>query len=240
MNNETKSLSVIIPSYNEADTINAIIEKVISTKLPDNLEKDIVVVDDCSTDNTGLLVEQLIRKYPMENIRYTRLKANKGKGFAVCTGISLSNGDFIVIQDADLEYDPDDYAELLQPLLSGEYKVVYGSRVLNKENKFSYYSFYLGGRMISWFTTLLFGQKITDEPTCYKMFDANLLKSIPLTSNRFGFCPEVTSKVLKKGHKIKEVPIHYYPRSKKQGKKINWKDGVEAMYILLKYKICKA
>ena len=138
-----------------------------------------------------------------------------------------------------MEYDPADYSNLLPFILSGEYKVVYGSRLLNRDNRYSYRSFYWGGRFVSFVTSLLFGVKITDEPTCYKMFDAAVLKSIPLASDRFGFCPEVTAKVLKRGYSIKEVPIKYYPRSKKEGKKIKWRDGIEAIYILFKYRFVK-
>ncbi|MDR0976451.1 MAG: glycosyltransferase family 2 protein [Prevotellaceae bacterium] len=231
-----KLLTVIIPGFNEAGTIAHIIEKVLAAQLPDNIRKEIVVVDDCSTDDTGKIVRQLIAKHPDGRIRYFRHDRNRGKGYAVRTGIGKATGDAIIIQDADMEYDPDDYAALLKPLLAGESKVVYGSRVLNKENKMSYRSFYWGGRLISWATTRLFGHLITDEPTCYKLFDARLLKSIPLTSNRFGFCPEVTAKVLRAGHHIKEIPIRYYPRSKQEGKKIKWRDGVEALYLLLKYR----
>jgi glycosyltransferase involved in cell wall biosynthesis len=231
-----KLLSVIIPSYNEAGTIAQIVEKVMAAELPDNIQKEIVVVDDCSTDNTASIVKRLIGKYSNRRIRYFRHEQNRGKGYAVRTGIAKATGEAIIIQDADLEYDPADYAALLGPLMEGQYKVVYGSRMLNKENRISYRSFYWGGRFISWATTLLFGQLITDEPTCYKLFDAQLLTSIPLTSNRFGFCPEVTAKILRAGYPIKEIPIRYYPRSKSEGKKIKWRDGAEALYLLLKYR----
>lgn len=234
--NSIEKLSVILPAYNESETITLILEKIISVDLPDNIRKEIIIIDDCSTDNTGERVKQTIKSHPEICIKYVRLDENRGKGYAVRTGITKSTGEIIIIQDADLEYDPNDYSVLLPPILSGEYKIVYGSRLLNRDNRYSYRSFYWGGRFISWITSLLFSCKITDEPTCYKMFDASVLKSIPLSSDRFGFCPEVTAKVRRCGYTIKEVPINYYPRSKKEGKKIKWQDGVEAICILFKFR----
>ncbi len=152
------------------------------------------------------------------------------------TGIALATGDWIIIQDADLEYDPEDYNPLLQWVIENNAKVVYGSRFLKPSNKHSYLRFYLGGRLVTFVTNLLYGQHLTDEPTCYKFFDAQFLKSIPLKCQGFEFCPEVTAKVCKKGIKIHEIPINYYPRSIAEGKKINWKDGLEAIWTLLKYR----
>lgn len=235
-----RKLSIVIPSYNETETIAQILEKIIQVKLPHSVQKELLVIDDCSIDDTCRKVGKMIELYPDTPIQYIKLEENKGKGHAVQVGIEHATGEVIIIQDADLEYDPNDYPILLQPILSGEYKVVYGSRVLNKKNKYSYQSFYWGGRLISFMTSLLFSQKITDEPTCYKMFDASLLKSIPLSSQRFGFCPEVTAKILRRGYRIKEIPISYYPRSKKEGKKIKWSDGIEAVYILIKYRFKSA
>lgn len=239
MNKSFKKLSVIIPAYNEAGTIARILGEVVAVELPCGIEKEILVIDDCSTDGTGDEVYRMKKLHPSVCISYVKLDKNRGKGYAVRTGIDLSTGDIIIIQDADLEYDPHDYSALLQPILSGGYKVVYGSRILNKDNQYSYPLFYLGGRLVSLVTSLLFGRKITDEPTCYKMFDAALLKSIPLTCDRFGFCPEVTAQILGRGYEIKEVPISYYPRSKEEGKKIKWRDGVAAIYILMKYRFGK-
>ena len=236
MKKSVKKLSVIIPAYNEAGTIFRVLEKVIGAELPAAVEKEIWVIDDCSADDTEREVEKAQTQYADACIRYLRLPANRGKGYAVRQGIARSTGDVIIIQDADLEYDPDDYRVLLEPILSGEYRVVYGSRLLGGDNKPIYRTFYWGGRLVSFVTSLLFSRKITDEPTCYQMFDASLLKSIPLVCDRFGFCPEVTAKVLRRGYKIKEVPIRYYPRSRQEGKKIKWHDGVEAIGILLKYR----
>lgn len=231
-----RKLSIIIPAYNEANTIAQILYGVVNAPLPSGIEKEIIIIDDCSTDNTALQVRKVQQSNPNAHIIYTKLKENKGKGFAVRTGIKLANGEAIIIQDADLEYDPNDYTNMLQLLINDECKVVYGSRILNQQNKYSYHSFYWGGRFISFVTSILFTQKITDEPTCYKMFESSLLKSIPLTSNRFGFCPEVTAKILRKGIQIKEVPINYFPRTKQEGKKIKWRDGAEALYLLIKYR----
>jgi glycosyltransferase involved in cell wall biosynthesis len=239
MKTTVEKLSIVIPAYNEAGTIGQVLEKVIHAQLPDGVEREIIVVDDCSVDDTGARVDSAMKAHPGMPIKYIGLNRNRGKGYAVRTGVMHATGEVIVIQDADLEYDPDDYSALLQPILDGTHKVVYGSRLLNRANHYSYRSFYWGGRLISFVTSLLFGQKITDEPTCYKMFDAALLKSIPLTSNRFGFCPEVTAKVLNRGYRIKELPIHYYPRSKNEGKKIKWSDGIKAIYILIRYRLNK-
>lgn len=245
MRNKTKRLSIIIPAYNESKTIIQVLNKILSIPLYDTqdnsypITKEIIIVDDCSMDNTTEEVQNFMKLHPSSLIKYTKLDKNRGKGYAVRTGIDLSTGEAIIIQDADLEYDPADYSNLLPFILSGEYKVVYGSRLLNKNNQYSYRSFYWGGRLVSFVTSLLFHVKITDEPTCYKMFEASVLKSIPLTYNRFGFCPEVTAKALKRGYSIKEVPITYYPRSKKEGKKIKWRDGIEAIYILFKYRFSK-
>ncbi len=234
-----EKLSIIIPSYNEAQTIAQVLQAVIGVKLPDGIEKELLIIDDCSTDSTQQKVEEIIRTYTGVRINYIRLDKNRGKGYAVRTGIIYSTGDVIIIQDADLEYNPHDYVHLLSPILSGEYSVVYGSRVLNKENKCLYRTFYWGGRLVSLATSILFGQRITDEPTCYKMFVASLLKSIPLTSTRFEICPEITAKILRRGYKIKEIPIDYHPRTIHEGKKIKWRDGVEAICTLIRYRFSK-
>lgn len=237
MNNETKILSVIIPSYNEGGTIRDILERVVSVTLPFSIQKEIIIVDDGSNDQTGTFVKEFIGNHPGALVKYIAHDQNQGKGKAIRTGIEYVTGDYVVIQDADLEYDPNDFSLLLPALYSGEYSVVYGSRFLNKRNRHSYASFYWGGRFVSFVTSCLFGQRLTDEPTCYKMFRTSLLKSLPLHCTGFEFCPEVTAKVLRRGYKIKEVPISYAPRSVEEGKKIKWTDGLEAVWILLKYRI---
>lgn len=233
-----ETLSILIPAYNEGGTIAQILQKVVDAQLPHGMRKEIIVVDDCSTDHTADEVAHFSATHPEVNVKCISHEVNRGKGSAVRTAIAAATGEIIIVQDADLEYDPDDYALLIPYITSGKYKVAYGSRVLNKSNQYSYRSFYWGGRLVSVVASLLFGKHITDEPTCYKMFDASLLKSIPLRSDGFGFCPEVTAKVWREGYEIKEVPIRYYPRSVEEGKKIKWYDGISAIGILLRYRLC--
>lgn len=237
MGNHGKTLSVIVPSYNEGKTVCAILDRVLSVTLPFGLKKEIIVIDDGSVDETPELLEEFIRNNPETPIKYIAHDVNRGKGMAIRTGIEHIAGEYVIIQDADLEYDPNDYSLLLPYLHSGEYSVVYGSRFLNKRNRHSYASFYWGGRLVSFVASLLYGQSLTDEPTCYKMFRSSLLKSIPLDCTGFEFCPEITAKVLKRGYNIKEVAISYTPRSVEDGKKIKWTDGLEAIWVLFKYRI---
>ncbi len=230
-------LSIVIPAYNESKTIVEILDKIKSVELIENLDKEIVVIDDFSKDNTLQIVSKYIDDNVDVDIVLLKHKRNRGKGAAIRTGLSSINGDIVIIQDADLEYDPNDYNKLLTPILRKETKVIYGSRFLDKTNKHSYTRFYLGGRLLSWITNVLFNQRLTDEPTCYKMFDVELFKSINLKCEGFEFCPEITAKVAKKGIRIPEVPINYYPRSIEEGKKIRWYDGIEAIWTLMKYRI---
>jgi len=225
-------LSIIIPAYNEEKTLKDLLNKVIESDTR-NVSKEIIIVDDCSTDNTKNILKNLKAK----NIKVIYHKKNIGKGEAIRTGISAVTGDIIIIQDADLEYDPNDYYSLIKPIIDKEALVIYGSRQLKKENKkHSGYSFYFGGVVLTLITNLLYGIKITDEPTCYKVFRADILKNLNLKCKRFEFCPEVTAKVAKKGIKIYELPISYFPRHVKEGKKIRWKDGIEAIWTLIKYR----
>jgi glycosyltransferase involved in cell wall biosynthesis len=223
-------LSVIIPVYNEVKNIDLLIERVLAV----NILKEIIIVDDGSTDGTRAKLEKYAS---MSNFKVVLHKTNQGKGAAIRTGILEVSGSVTIIQDADLEYNPEEYLLIVPPVMNGETKVMYGSRFLKTNNVHSYWYFYAGGQVVTWFTNVLFGQKLTDEPTCYKVFDSELLKSIPLQCTGFEFCPEITAKVAKLGHKIPEIPISYSPRTLDEGKKINWKDGVIAIWTLIKYRI---
>jgi len=224
-------LSIIIPVYNEERTLLEIISKIERVNLVD-WEKEIIIVDDFSTDGTRRLLNSLGDKY---KIIYH--EKNYGKGQALRSGFEKATGDWIIIQDADLEYDPEDYKKMIKKTQESQALVVYGSRRLHHNyfnERHSGHVFALGGIFLTWLTNLLYKTAITDEPTCYKMFRTDLLKSLDLQCQHFEFCPEVTAKIAKKGVKIYEVPINYYPRSKDEGKKINWKDGVEAIWVLFK------
>ena len=233
------TLSILIPAYNEQTTIFHIMEKIEAVVLPYGMGKELIVVDDASYDNTSQEVERFRSVYPDTPLRYVRHEKNSGKGRAIRTAIGCATGDVMIVQDADLEYNPTDMVSLLQYMVEQDAKVVYGSRFLNKRNSHSYMSFYWGGRIVSAITNCLYGQHLTDEPTCYKMFDASLLKSIPLTCEGFEFCPEVTAKIAKLGYVIPEIPIEYSPRSIEEGKKISWRDGLHAIYTLVKYRFKK-
>lgn len=226
-------LSIIIPVFNEEKTIEALIKKVEAISLP--IEKEIIVVDDGSSDNTKEILLKLRNQF---NFIFKEHKENRGKGAAIKTGLQETSGDIILIQDADLEYDPNDYQKLIEPFLNQKAEVVYGSRQLGK-NKRGSWSFYWGGRVLTLVANLLYGLKITDESTGYKVFKREIIENLDLESEGFEFCPEVTAKIGKRRIKIYEVPISYQPRSKKEGKKIKWKDGLKALWVLIKYKFKK-
>jgi len=225
-------LSIIIPAYNEKDTVLEIINKIKAVDLG-KVMKELIIVDDFSKDGTREILQNIHDK----EIKTHYHKKNMGKGMAIRTGLKHVTGNIVIIQDADLEYNPEDYKQLIKPILENKYDVVYGSRVLDKkELKYAYYTFYLGGRLVTFFTNLLYFSNLTDEPTCYKTFKTNVIKNIDIKGERFEWEPEVTAKILKKGIKIHEVPISYYPRDRKHGKKINWKDGIQAIWTLVKYR----
>jgi len=198
--------------------------------------KQVVVVDDGSADGSGEAVARFAAANP--EIELLRHEANRGKGAAIRTGLARARGTYTIIQDADLEYDPSDYTALLAAAREQGVRVVYGSRVLARQ-PISYRRFYWGGRLLSFAASLLYGQRITDEPTCYKLFDTALLRSLPLREDGFGFCPEVTALVCRRGERIAEVPIHYAPRSLGEGKKIRWHDGLKALWILLRHRFAR-
>ncbi|KPJ63203.1 MAG: glycosyl transferase [Planctomycetes bacterium DG_23] len=224
-------LSVVIPAYNEEKTVAEIIRRVQAVPL----DKEIIVVDDGSTDRTVEILKEIASTPGVKVIFQER---NLGKGAALRRGFAEATGEVIVVQDADLEYDPREFPRLLEPIQKGQARIVYGSRTLGK-NPFSYLRYWLGGLFLSKLTNILFGSKITDEPTCYKMFRREVLQEIGLKCKGFEFCPEFTAKVLRRGEKILEVPIAYRPRRMEEGKKIRWRDGLIAAYTLIKYRIMR-
>jgi glycosyltransferase involved in cell wall biosynthesis len=219
------TLSIIIPAFNEARTIAEIISRVKGVKL----EKEIIVVDDGSTDETSKILDTI------DGITVIH-KKNGGKGSAIREGIEAVSGDVTVIQDADLEYDPNDFVAMMKTMQQEKADVVYGSRILHADYRISYKRFFWGGKVVTTIANLLYGLSITDEPTCYKMIKTDLLKSLKLRCTRFEFCPEVTAKVARRRIRIVEIPISYNPRSIEDGKKINAFDGLEAIWTLIKYR----
>ena len=224
-------ISIIIPVYNEETTINKIVKRVMDADCL-GLNKEIIIVDDGSTDNTPNILANIKSK---KIIKITN-KRNYGKGYSLRRGFKIATGDIILIQDADLEYNPKDYAKIIRPFLNHDSLVVYGSRELSGKNKHSSVFFHAGGRTITTCTNLLYRSHLTDVPTGYKAFQSDLLNSLQLKCTRFEFCPEVTAKILSRGINIIEVPIKYDARHKKDGKKIKWVDGIEALWTLIKIK----
>jgi dolichol-phosphate mannosyltransferase len=229
-------LSIIIPVYNEKATIEKLLSKLDQVDLGD-ISTEIVIVDDYSTDGSREILKKLEPKY---NISYH--EKNLGKGCALRTGFARAQGDILVVQDADLEYEPQDFKAMLEKMFETDAQVVYGSRRLQHSylrSRHSGHIFALGGILLTWITNILYNSRITDEPTCYKMFKADILKGLDLKCERFEFCPEFTAKVLKGRIKIQEVPISYYPRHVSEGKKIRLKDFFTAVWTLIKYRIVK-
>ena len=223
-------LSIIIPVYNEKETIKEIIQRVREAKIP--YQKEIIIVDDNSSDGTRELLKNIQEKD--KNIKLLFHKKNFGKGKSVSDGLKLVSGELVLIQDADLEYNPEDYPSLLKPILEGKTDVVYGSR-WRGTSQFRKNTFYFGNQFLTFLTRILYPQKITDMLCGYKVFKSHILKSLSLQAQRFEICPEITAKLTKRGYKIYEVPIHYNPRTKKEGKKIKWWDGVVVVVTLFKY-----
>ena len=232
----TKKLSIIVPVYNENNTLEIIIKKLINLKLYNGTEKEIIIIDDFSNDGSREIIKNYENNFDIIKAIYK--DENKGKGDSQKLAKQHVTGDYVIIQDADLEYDPNDYVKLLNKAVNDNEMVVYGSRILNKKNNYSTISFYLGGLLVTFFTNLIFrNSNLTDQPTCYKLFKSEIIKNINLTSKGFEFCSEVTAKILKKNINIVEVPINYYPRKKKDGKKIKWTDGLIALKTLIKCKL---
>lgn len=224
-------LSILIPVYNERTVVEQSLAQVLASPLPENMDRELVIVDDCSTDGTSDILKRLAEKEP--RIRLFRQQVNQGKGAAVRTAIEKANGDFCLVQDADLEYDPSEYSKLLKPLLDGHADAVFGSRYLAGGQRVLPYWHSMINKFLTLVSNMFSNLNVTDMETCYKVFRTDLLKSIPIRSNRFGFEPEITMKVSKRKLRVYEVPISYHGRTYEEGKKIGWKDGVKALGVVL-------
>ena len=234
-----KKLSIVIPAYNEERTIHLILDRIKAVELIGDMTKEIIITNDCSSDDTEGAIQRYIETNPALNIQYLKHEQNQGKGAALHTGIRYASGDYVIIQDADLEYDPQEYNILLQPILDGFADVVYGSRFVGgKPHRILFYWHSKGNKWLTGISNMLTNLNLTDMETCYKLFERKTIQSLDLKEKRFGFEPEVTAKIARVPNvRIYEVGISYYGRSYAEGKKIGWKDGFRAIYCILKYNI---
>jgi glycosyltransferase involved in cell wall biosynthesis len=232
-----KKLSIVIPAYNEARTIHLILNKVGEVMLINGIEKEIIVVNDCSTDDTEAVLKQYAEGHPDLSLQIFHHEINKGKGAALHTGIAKASGDVLIIQDADLEYDPNEFNVLLKPIVDDFADVVYGSRFIGgKPHRILFFWHSLGNKMLTFMSNVTTNLNLTDMETCYKMFRTEMVQGLTLKEKRFGFEPEVTAKIARvEGARIYEVGISYYGRTFAEGKKIGWKDGFRAIYCIIKY-----
>ncbi len=239
MNNFISTLSIIIPVYNEEKFVIPLLERVISVPLINQINKEIIIVDDASTDNSSSLIRTFISEHQSENIIYFVHPKNQGKGASIKKGVELASGDIIIIQDADLEYNPLEYNRLIKPICDGFADVVYGSRFVGSNpHRVLYYWHKVGNTLLTWLSNVFSNLNLTDMETCYKAFKTDVVKNIKLKEKRFGFEPEITAKIAKiKNIRIYEVGISYYGRTYIDGKKINWKDGLRAIWVILKYNL---
>lgn len=233
------TLSIIIPVFNEEKTITTILDRVLAVDLIGGVKKQLIIVNDFSLDSTEALIKTYLSTHPQVNIIYSCHDFNRGKGAAIRTGIELATGEFIIVQDADLEYDPREYNLLLQPILEGFADVVYGSRFLgSKPHRILFFWHSFGNKLLTFISNMFTNLNLTDMETCYKMFKSTFIKGLKIKENRFGFEPEITARISRiKGIRIYEVGISYYGRTYADGKKINWKDGLRAIYCIVKYNI---
>lgn len=234
-------LSIIIPAYNEGNTIHHILDKLKKVELINNIEKEIIIVNDCSKDHTETAILKYIEDNPVLNIQYYKHEINKGKGAALHTGIKKATGEYLIIQDADLEYDPQEYNLLLKPILTGFADVVYGSRFIGgNPHRILFFWHTLGNKFLTFTSNVFTNLNLSDMETCYKMMNTKLIQSIELKENRFGFEPEITAKISRIPKiRVYEVGISYYGRTYEEGKKIGWRDGFRAIYCIIKYGLFK-
>lgn len=236
-----KKLSIVIPAYNEGRTIHLILDKLKAVILDDAIEKEVIIVNDCSKDNTEEAISNYINLNTELNIQYFKHEVNKGKGAALHTGIQKASGEYLIIQDADLEYDPEEYNLLLKPVLNGFADVVYGSRFMGgNPHRVLFFWHTIGNKFLTFLSNMFTNLNLTDMETCYKLFNTQVIQSIALQEKRFGFEPEITAKISRIPKiRIYEVGISYYGRTYEEGKKIGWKDGFRAIYCILKYGLLK-